>query len=137
MLLAAIWGASFVFMRVAAPVLGPVLLAELRVVSLAALTLAAYARATGFDLEFRTHWREYLIIGAFNSAAPFALYSYAALHIPASYSAVLNATSPLFSAVFAAIWLADRLTTPSRCRAWPPASCRRSALPGGFPGRWR
>src|SRR6185436_3845650 len=51
-LLAAIWGAAFIFLRVAAPVLGPVLVAELRVL-LAGVTLVAYARATGFDLELR------------------------------------------------------------------------------------
>ncbi|MGC2518459.1 MAG: DMT family transporter [Burkholderiales bacterium] len=106
-LLAAIWGGSFIFLRIAAPALGPWLLAELRVL-LAALTLLAYVRATGFDLKWRSRWREYLIIGAINSAAPFVLFSYAAVHIPASYSAVLNATSPLFGAAFAAAWLADR-----------------------------
>jgi drug/metabolite transporter (DMT)-like permease len=49
-------------------------------------------------------------VGVVNSAVPFTLYSYAALHIPASYSVILNATAPLFGAVFAAVWLDERLT---------------------------
>lgn len=107
--LAAIWGASFLFLRLAAPVIGPWLLAELRVL-LAALTLLVVVRASRFDLQWRSNWRGYLLIGLVNAAVPFALFSYAAVHIPASYSAVVNATSPLFGALFAALWLAERLT---------------------------
>lgn len=107
--LAALWGGSFLFLRITAPVLGPLFLAELRLV-LAAATLLAWAWMTGRQVSFAGGWRSYLVIGAVNSAAPFALFAYAAVHLPASYSAVLNATSPLFGALFAALWLNERLT---------------------------
>jgi drug/metabolite transporter (DMT)-like permease len=51
------------------------------------------------------------VIGVMNSAIPFSLFAWAALTLPASYSAILNATAPLFSAVLGAIWLGERLTT--------------------------
>ncbi len=107
--LAAIWGGSFIFMRVLAPVLGPVVTADLRVL-IAGIALVIYFHAIRFDAEWRTYWKTYLFIGAFNSALPFFLFSFAALHIPASYSVILNSTSPLFSAIFAAFWLGERLT---------------------------
>ena len=107
--LAAIWGGSFVFMRIAAPVLGPLVTADLRVL-LAGLLLIGYFRIIRFDPDWRRFWKHYLVVGVVNSAIPFSLYSYAALHIPASYSVILNATAPLFGAVFAAIWLGDALT---------------------------
>src|SRR5215467_9379987 len=108
-LLAALWGGSFAFMRIAAPVLGPLWLAESRVVlAFAALLVLAVAR--NGVLSFRERWRDYFFIGAVNSALPFALSSFAAQYISASTAAILNATSPFFSAIVAAIWVHDRLT---------------------------
>jgi drug/metabolite transporter (DMT)-like permease len=107
--LAAIWGASFLFMRIAAPVLGPVLTADLRMV-IAGAALAAYFHAVGFDAEWRRWGRQYAVVGTMNSGVPFVLYSYAALHIPAGLSAILNATSPMWGALLAALWLGERLT---------------------------
>ena len=108
-ILAAIWGGSFIFMRVVAPVLGPLATADLRVL-LGGLMLLAWFRISGFDPQWRDHWRHYAIIGAANSAVPFSLYAFAALHVPAGYSAILNSTAPLFGAVFAALWLEEPLT---------------------------
>jgi drug/metabolite transporter (DMT)-like permease len=108
-ILSAIWGGSFIFMRIIAPVLGPVLTADLRVL-IAGVVLLAYFRLTGFAVDWRRRWRHYLVIGAVNSGLPFCLYAFAARHIPAAYSAILNSTAPLFGAVFSALWLADRLT---------------------------
>ncbi|MCX6830342.1 MAG: DMT family transporter [candidate division Zixibacteria bacterium] len=107
--LAAIWGGSFIFMRVLAPILGPVITADLRVL-IAGIALILYFRAIKFDSEWRRCWKQYLLIGAFNSALPFFLFSFAALHIPASLSVILNSASPLFGAIFSALWLNDRLT---------------------------
>ena len=107
--LAALWGGSFLFLRITAPVLGPLFLSEARL-AIAAATLLAWAWVTGRQVQFTGRWRSYLVIGAINSAAPFALFAYAAMYLPASYSAVLNATSPVFGAVFAALWLNERLT---------------------------
>jgi drug/metabolite transporter (DMT)-like permease len=110
-LLAAIWGASFIFMRTLAPVLGPVLTAAARV-TIAGVALLAWFRLTGFDAGLRRHWRQYLVIGVVNSALPFVLFSFAALHLPASYSAILNAATPLFAVLLSALWLGEPLTLP-------------------------
>jgi drug/metabolite transporter (DMT)-like permease len=107
--LAAIWGASFLFFRIAAPVLGPLVTAESRAL-IGGLALLLYYRATGVDLEFRSHWRAYLIIGALNSALPFSLFAFASMHLTASYAVILNASAPLWGAVFSAIWLGEQLT---------------------------
>lgn len=109
LVLAALWGGSFIFMRVAAPVLGPIALIFLRV-AIAGVVLLLYARLLDQPLGLRTYWRHYLIIGAINSALPFVLIATAALTLTASLTAVLNATSPLFAALFAALWLRDPLT---------------------------
>jgi drug/metabolite transporter (DMT)-like permease len=107
--LGAIWGGSFIFLRVLAPVFGPVLTANLRLL-IGGLTLLAYFRAVGFDVELRKYWKKYLFIGTVNSALPFFLFAFAAQYIPASYSAILNSTAPLFGAMFSAAWLGDTLT---------------------------
>ena len=108
-LLAAIWGGSFIFMRVLAPVLGPVVTATARV-SIAGIALITWFRITGFDADLRGQWRHFVVIGILNSAIPFVLFSFAALHIPASYSVILNSATPLFAALLSAVFLAEALT---------------------------
>jgi drug/metabolite transporter (DMT)-like permease len=108
-LLAAIWGGSFVFLRVVTPALGPIVTADLRVlIAWGALTI--YLRAVEIDVKWAQFWQRYLVIGALNAALPFFLFAFAALHIPASYSAILNATSPFFGALFAWLWLGEKIT---------------------------
>ncbi len=107
--LAAIWGASFMFMRVVTPVLGPVIATDSRML-VAGVALAVYFRGTGFDPQWRRWWRQYALIGILNSGLPFLLYSYAALHIPAGLSSVLNATAPMFGALLGVALLGERLT---------------------------
>lgn len=109
LVLSALWGGSFLFMRVAAPVLGPVVLIELRVL-IAGLALLAFALMTRSLPEFRSRWQHFLVIGIINSALPFILIATAELHLTASLAATLNATTPLFGALVAAFWLKDRLT---------------------------
>lgn len=106
--LAAIWGGSFLFMRIAAPVLGPAVLIEYRVL-FAALFLAAVAcvmrrRGNGTPLDLRQHWKHYLMLGFFNSALPFLLFAFAARTLSASVLSVLNATAPMFGALVGAVW---------------------------------
>src|SRR5438445_12466917 len=107
--LAAIWGASFLFMRIAAPAIGPVATADVRML-IAGGTLAAYYVFTGFDAQWRRWWRYYLFIGALNSAAPFLLYAYAALDLSVGLMAVLNATAPMWGALLTVLLLGERLT---------------------------
>lgn len=107
--LAAIWGASFIFMRVVAPVLGALWTAEIRV-GLAGAAMLLFMTMRGKPMQFGQHWRHYLVLGTMNSALPFALYAYAALTIPAGYAAILNATSPLWGALVGALLLGERLS---------------------------
>jgi drug/metabolite transporter (DMT)-like permease len=107
--LAAIWGASFLFIRIAAPVIGPVATADLRML-IAGVALLLYYAVSGFDAQWRLRWREYLAIGALNSAAPFLLYAYAALELSVGLLAVLNATSPMWAALLGALVLREPLT---------------------------
>lgn len=108
-LLGALWGGSFVFMRAAVPALGPVALSFARVV-LAAAILLAVAGARRSLPDVRGRWREFAVVGIVNSALPFALFAYAAQHLTVSTLAILNATSPFFGAVLAALWFGEPLT---------------------------
>lgn len=107
--LAALWGASFLFMRVAVPSLGPVVLADARV-AIAGVALLAYAALTGAVPALRARWPDYLLLGAINAAVPFTLLSAAELEIEASLAAVLNAMAPLCGAIVGAVWLGQRVT---------------------------
>ncbi|CAN7689381.1 DMT family transporter [Duganella sp. LjRoot269] len=101
--LAAIWGGSFLFMRIAAPVLGAAVLIEYRVL-FASLFLAVIALVLKKPLNLRQNWKHYLILGLFNSAVPFLMFAFAARTLSASLLAVLNATTPLWGTLIAAIW---------------------------------
>ncbi len=107
--LAAIWGGSFIFLRVAVPEFGPVLTSMLRIV-LAAMALWCFAWLTGVNMHWRRNLKPYALIGLFAGAVPFTLFSFASVHLPAAYSAVLNSTAPLFGALFSILWLAEKLT---------------------------
>ena len=106
--LAALWGGSFLFMRVGAGEFGPVALVALRVAGAALLLLPLLASRGQFGV-LRRHWRPIFAVGLLNSALPFLGYSYAALSIDAGLSAIFNATAPMFGALVAWIWLGDRL----------------------------
>ena len=125
LLLAAIWGASFLFIRIAAPALGPVLTAELRTL-IGGVALAAWFAFTGFDPEWRRWGRQYVIVGIVSSALPFLLWAYAALRVTAGLLSVLNATSPMWGALCSALLLrraaaraADRRPRHRRRRGRP------------------
>ena len=102
-MLAAIWGSSFLFTRIAAPVLGPAVLIEYRV-AFASLFLAALGFFLKKRLDLADNWKHYLILGFFNSAFPFLLFAYAAATLTASVLSVLNATAPMFGALIGAVW---------------------------------
>jgi drug/metabolite transporter (DMT)-like permease len=108
--LAALWGGSFVFMRYAAPAMGPVPLTFVRV-TLAALVLLALTAARRGVPDLRSRWRDFGVVGVVNSALPFVLFCFAEQTIAASTAGILNATSPFFGAIAAAIWLGEPLTT--------------------------
>ncbi|MGZ8272658.1 MAG: DMT family transporter, partial [Burkholderiaceae bacterium] len=108
-LLAAIWGASFLFTRMAAPAFGPLALAEVRV-AIAALILVPLLAWRADLKELGERAARFLLLGAVNTAIPFSLFAYAALSITAGLASILNATAPLFTALVAWLWLRERLT---------------------------
>src|SRR4051812_48627905 len=104
--LAALWGASFLFIRVAVDDLGPVAL------TVARLLLAALALAPFVLRSLRPHVpvRRYLLLGAINAALPFTLIALAETRLEASMAAILNASTPLFAALVAAAIGDERMT---------------------------
>lgn len=108
-LLSALWGASFLFMKISSPEMGPILTANLRVL-LATITLAIICILNKSNLDFFNNWKKYLIIGTFNAALPFVLICTAELHIDASLAGILNATTPAFTAIISIIWGKDNLS---------------------------
>jgi drug/metabolite transporter (DMT)-like permease len=106
-LLAAIWGASFMFMRLGAAEFGAIATAGMRV-AIAALFLLPLLVARGQLPVLVTHWKKIFALGLLNSAIPFAGFSFALLSISTGLSSILNATVPLFGALVAWVWLKDR-----------------------------
>lgn len=108
--LAAIWGGSFLFMRVAANTFGPAYLIEFRVgfAAIALLLIAFYLKKR---LSFIRHAKHYLIIGLFNSAIPFLFFAYAAQTLNASTLSILNSTAPIWGALIGFIWYRSPLNS--------------------------
>ncbi len=107
LLLAAIWGASFLFLRMGAAEFGPFALAGLRVLG-ASLFLLPLLWRRGEWPALRRHWRAIAVVGIANSAIPFLCFSYAALVITGGLSSVFNATTPLWGVLIAWLWLKNR-----------------------------
>lgn len=106
-LLAAIWGASFLFTRLSVGEFGALPTAGIRV-SIAALFLLPILLARGQWTSLKPHFKKLLFLGMLNSGIPFACYAYALLSISTGLSSLLNATVPLFGALVAWVWLKDR-----------------------------
>lgn len=121
-LLAAIWGSSFLFMRIAAVEFGALPTAAGRVM-IASLCLLPLLWLRGLLPQLRQHWKKMFVVGMLNSGIPFALFSFAVLSITTGLSSILNATAPLFGAVVAWLWLKDR-----------PSASRGLGLALGFAG---
>ena len=106
--LSALWGASFTLIRIASPLLGPNVLAALRI-GVATLTLAVLMRVMRHSWPLN-HWREIALLGTLSVAFPFLLFAWAALELPSGYSALLNTTAVVFG-IFAAAWLKEDTLT--------------------------
>ena len=103
LVLAAIWGGSFLFLRMGAPVLGPVALIALRVAT-ATLVLLPILRRAEVREQLRRQWWPLAVVGLSNSALPFTLFAVGALHLGAGFESILNATTPLWAALIGALW---------------------------------
>jgi drug/metabolite transporter (DMT)-like permease len=110
-LLAVLWGSSFLFMREGAHEFGPFPTAWVRV-TLAALILTPVLVWRREVPVFVVHWRKAMSAGVLNAGIPFACYAYALMHINTGLTSILNATTPLFGALIAWFWLGDKLNAP-------------------------
>jgi drug/metabolite transporter (DMT)-like permease len=107
--LGAIWGASFLFMRVAAKDFGALALVEVRLALGALVLLPLLWRARA---QFTTsHWLKLTGIAAINSAIPFALFAWAAQRAPAGVGAIANSTAVMFTALVAFVLYGERINT--------------------------
>jgi len=107
--LAALWGASFLFMRMGAPEFGPVVLIFLRT-GIAALFLLPIVLLTRKWKLIKENALLLFIVGVVGTALPFSLLSYAVLTVSAGYASILNATAPIFTAIIAWWWVRDELS---------------------------
>ena len=106
-LLAALWGSSFLFTRLAVVEFGALPTAAVRV-AIASLFLTPLLLMRGHGPQLRQHWKAVFLVGLMNSGIPFACFAFALLYITTGLSSILNATVPLFGALVAWIWLKDR-----------------------------
>jgi drug/metabolite transporter (DMT)-like permease len=106
--LGAVWGGAFLFLRIAAPQVGPLWAAEVRI-GLAALILLVVAGPRTWRTA-RGRLGSFAVVGATFSAIPFSLIAFGSLTLPAGFGALLNASTPLFTALVSAAWLGHRLT---------------------------
>ncbi|MVW85504.1 DMT family transporter [Pseudomonas sp. PB101] len=107
--LAAIWGASFLFMRIIAPVIGSIPTAFFRV-SIAAAGLLVILGLMRISWDFKGKLKTVMLLGVINSGVPATLYSVAAQVLPAGYSSIFNATTPLMGVLIGGLFFHERLT---------------------------
>lgn len=107
--LAAIWGASFMFMRIAAPEFGPVPLITIRA-AVGFITLLPFLLFFKGVRDISNNWFSICIVGLTNTAIPFTLLAFSALSLSAGLNSILNATAPIFAGLIAFIWFKENLT---------------------------
>ena len=109
LLLAAIWGSSFLFMRVAVVDFGPFALNLIRV-GLAALILMPVFLKKDARQTFKKHWKSFMLIGVSNFAIPFTFLSYTSITLNAGTTSLINATTPIFTALIGALFFTQKIT---------------------------
>ena len=110
--LSAIWGSSFLFLRLTSPVFGPIFLIEMRVLSGLAVLLPLVL-FLGKLAEFQKHWKMIAAVSLMNMAIPFCFFAFSAVYIGAGLLSIINATVPIFSACVAYIVYKERLSRSS------------------------
>jgi drug/metabolite transporter (DMT)-like permease len=108
-LLSAIWGSSFLFLRIASPAFGPIFLIEMRVLS-GLLVLLPVFFVMGKYQEFKLHWKMILLVSLLNMAIPFCFFAYSALNMGAGLLSIMNATVPIFTAMVGFLYFRQRLS---------------------------
>jgi drug/metabolite transporter (DMT)-like permease len=109
LILAAIWGASFLFMRTTTGDFGPIMLITLRT-GIAAMVLLPFFLYAKLQHQIKANWQAILFVGLTNTAIPFCLLSYSAYSLGAGYASILNATAPMFGAIVGFFWLKINLS---------------------------
>jgi len=104
LLLSAVWGSAFVFLKIASPVVGATGLVFMRVILASLLLGFLFIRKRHLKIIQKNIF-PILVIGATNTALPFYLFAYAAKEINANTMAVMNGSTPLFALLFSVIWL--------------------------------
>jgi drug/metabolite transporter (DMT)-like permease len=94
-------------MKIVAPVVGVSLTISSRIILASVILLAGFSLTRNFP-DFRRNWKSYFFLGALNMAIPFALVTSSVIHLNASISAILNATTPMFTLLTTAIWLKEK-----------------------------
>ncbi len=109
MVLAALWGASFLFLRISSPEFGvfPIIFVRTGCAFLALIPFVISTRQHKFLAQ---HWLLFLLLGTFSTAVPFSLFAFTSLHLSAGMTSILNAATPFFGALVAFFWLHERLT---------------------------
>ena len=102
--LSAIWGSSFLFLRIAAPAFGPIPLIMIRIAG-AALCLAPFFLDRKVREGIKNNAGHLFALGLFNSTIPFCLLAFAALSLEAGFASLLNATTPFFAALVGWAWM--------------------------------
>ena len=110
--LSAIWGSSFLFLRLTSPVFGPIFLIEMRVLSGLAVLLPLVL-FLGKLAEFQKHWKMIATVSLMNMAIPFCFFAFSAVYIGAGLLSIINATVPIFSACVAYVVYKERLSRSS------------------------
>jgi len=111
-LLAMIWGWSFLFIKVAVEGMTPTAVAGARI-ALGAAAMVVILRARRIVLPRDRHlWRHFFVMGLVHSAVPFTLLAWGEQRITSALTAVLNASTPLFAAAIVAALLGERLRRP-------------------------
>ncbi|MCG8636003.1 MAG: DMT family transporter [Desulfobacterales bacterium] len=114
LLLSVIWGASFFFVEVAVAAMTPLTLVLCRV-GLAAAALWGFVMVTGRKLpESKGVWAGLVVLGALNNVLPFSLITWGQTMIDSSLASILNAFSPVFSAILAHFLTREERLTPGR-----------------------
>lgn len=114
LLLAAIWGASFLLIRIAVDSFAPVFLIEARVL-FAAVSLSLIAILMRRKVLIKGLGRHYFIVGLFNSAIPWMLFAYAAQTLTVAMLAILNAIAPIWGSLIGRIWHGQHISKQGWC----------------------
>lgn len=111
LILGALWGASFLFMRTGTPEFGALSLILMRASIAAAFLVLLMFFISRSDLKLiAKNWRHLFILGLTNTALPFTLFAWATLSLEAGLTATINSTAPMFGAIVAWIWLKDKIS---------------------------